>query len=77
LDIVTLAIILDIRQYTAKLMDNTIIEITKDIKTMSTMQRRETITHFHLCKASIVNSKNATTMVTKPMNVDCQNMIKG
>jgi hypothetical protein len=32
LDIVTLAIILDIRQYTAKLMDNTIVEMSKDIK---------------------------------------------
>jgi hypothetical protein len=31
LDIVTLAIILDIREYTAKLMDNKIIEMSKDI----------------------------------------------
>jgi hypothetical protein len=77
LDIVTIAIILDINQYTAKLMENTIVEMTKDIKTMITMQRRETITHFILCKAPIVNAKNATTMVTKPVNVDCQNMIKG
>jgi hypothetical protein len=74
LDIVTLAIILDIRQYTAKLMDNTIIEMSKDIRTISTIQkRRETITHFLLCKTSIVNAKNATTMVIKPVNVDCQN----
>jgi hypothetical protein len=36
LDNVTLAIILDIRQYTAKSMDNTIIEISKDIRTIST-----------------------------------------
>jgi hypothetical protein len=77
LDIVTLAIILDIKQYTANLMDNAIGEMTKDIKTLSTMQRRETITHFLPCKAPIMNSKNATNMVTKPVNVDCQNMIKG
>jgi hypothetical protein len=37
LDIVTLAIILDIRQHTANIMDNTIIEMTKDIRTMSTV----------------------------------------
>ena len=76
LDIVPLAIILDIRQYTAKFMENTIIEMSKDIRTISTIQRRETITHFLLCKTSIVISINATTMVTKPVNVDCQNMIK-
>jgi hypothetical protein len=39
LDIVTLAIILDIRQYTAKLMDNTIIEMSIDIRTI--VQYRE------------------------------------
>jgi hypothetical protein len=77
LDIVTLAIILDIRKYTAKLMDNTMIEMSIDIRTIGTIQRRETSIHFLLCKNSIVNAKNATTLVTKPVNVDCQNMIKG
>jgi hypothetical protein len=76
LDIVTLAIILDIRKYTAKLMDNTIVKMSKDIRTISTIHRRETITHFLLCKKSIVNSKNATTMVIKLVNVDCKIMIK-
>jgi hypothetical protein len=72
LDIVTLAIILDIRQYTANLMDNTIIEMSIDIRTISTIQRRETTTHLLLCKTSILNVKNATTMVIKPKNVDYQ-----
>jgi hypothetical protein len=76
LDIFTLAIILDVRQYTAKVMDKTIVEMFKDIRKISTIQRRETITHFLICKTSIVNAKNATTMVIKPMNLDCQNMIK-
>ena len=76
LDTITLAIILDIRKYTAKLMDNKILEMSKDIRTISTIQRRENITHFLLCNTSIVNAKDATTMVIKPMNVDCQNMIK-
>jgi hypothetical protein len=40
LDIVTLSIILEIRQYTARFMDNTVIEMSKDIRTISTMQRR-------------------------------------
>jgi hypothetical protein len=70
LDIVTLAIILDIRKYTANLMDNTIVEMSKDIRTISTIQKRETITHFLLCNTSIVNAKNETTIVIKPMNVD-------
>jgi hypothetical protein len=70
LDTATLAIILDIRQYTARFMDNTIIEMSKDIRTISTMQRRETITHFLLCKTSILNAKDATIMVIRPMNVD-------
>jgi hypothetical protein len=48
LDIVTLAIILDIRQYTANLMDNTVVEMSKDIGTTSTIQRTETITQFIL-----------------------------
>jgi hypothetical protein len=72
LDIVTLAIILDIRQYTAKLMDNTIIEMSIDIRTIGTIQRRETTTHLLLYKTSILNVKNATTMVIKPKNVDYQ-----
>jgi hypothetical protein len=46
LDIVTLAIILDIRPYTAKIMDKTIIEMYKYIRKISTVQRRETINHF-------------------------------
>jgi hypothetical protein len=74
LDIVTLAIILDISQYTAKFMDNTIIEMSKYIRKISTMQRRETITHFLLSKTSILNAKNETIMVIRPMNVDCQNI---
>jgi hypothetical protein len=37
LNTVTLAIILDIRQYTAKLMDNTIIETSIDIRTICTI----------------------------------------
>jgi hypothetical protein len=45
LDIVTLAVILNIRQYTANLMDNTIVEMSKDIRTISATQRRKTITH--------------------------------
>jgi hypothetical protein len=76
LDIAPLVIILDIRQYTSKLMDNTIIEMSKEIRTTSTIKKRETITHFLLCKISIVNAKNATTMVIKQVIVDCQNMIK-
>ena len=72
LDIVTLAIILDIRQYTAKLMDNTIIEMSIDIRTIGTIQRRKTTTHLLLFKASILNVKNETTMVIKPKNVDYQ-----
>jgi hypothetical protein len=36
LDIVTLAIILYIRQYTTNRMDNTIVEIFKYIRTIST-----------------------------------------
>jgi hypothetical protein len=74
-DISTLAIILDIRKYTAKLMDNTIIEMSKDRRKTSTINKRETITHFLLCKISIVNGKNAT-MVIKQVIVDCQNLIK-
>jgi hypothetical protein len=74
LDIATLAIILDIRQYTARFMDNTIIEMSKDIRTISTMQRRETTTHFLLCKTSILNAKDATIMVIRPMNVDFQSI---
>jgi hypothetical protein len=77
LDIFTLVIILDIRKYTAKLMDNTIVKMSKDIRTISTIQRRETITHFIPCKTSIVNAKNETTVVIKLMNVDFQSMIKG
>jgi hypothetical protein len=65
LDTFTLAIILDIRQYTTNLMDNTIVEMSKDIRTISTIQRIETITHFLLCKTSILNAKNATTMAIK------------
>jgi hypothetical protein len=34
LDIVTLAIILFIRKYTTKLIDNTITEMSKDIRTI-------------------------------------------
>jgi hypothetical protein len=37
LDIVTLAIILDIRQYTANLMGNTIAKMSKYIRTISTI----------------------------------------
>jgi hypothetical protein len=33
--IVTLVIILDIRKYTVKLMNNTIVEMSKDIRTIS------------------------------------------
>jgi hypothetical protein len=40
LDIVTLAIILDIRKYTIKLMDYTIIEMSIDIRTIRTIQRK-------------------------------------
>ena len=76
LDIATLAIILDIRHYIAKIMDNTIIEMSKKIRTTSTINKRETITLFLLCKISIVNAKNATIMVIKQVIVDCQNMIK-
>ena len=72
LDIATLAIILNIRQYTAKLMDNTTIEMSKEIRTTSTIKKRETIIHSLICKFSTVNAKNATTMVIKPENVDYQ-----
>jgi hypothetical protein len=72
LDIVTLTIILVINKYIAKLMDNTIAEMPKYIRTIGTIQRRETTIHLLLCKTSIVNVKNATTMVIKPENVDYQ-----
>jgi hypothetical protein len=41
LDIVTLVIILDIRQYTAKLIDNTIVEMFKDREIIRTMQKKK------------------------------------
>jgi hypothetical protein len=56
LDIVILEIILDIRQYTANIMDKTIIEMSTYIRTISKIQGIENITHFILCKTSIVNS---------------------
>jgi hypothetical protein len=55
-------------------MDNTMTEMSKDIRTLSTMKRRETITHFILCRTSILNAKDATIMVIRPMNVDCQSI---
>jgi hypothetical protein len=69
--IVTLVIILDIRKYTVKLMNNTIVEMSKDIRTISKIKRSEIIIHFLLCNTSIVNAKNATTMIIKLVNVDC------
>jgi hypothetical protein len=55
-------------------MDNTIIEMCKDRRTISTVQRIEIITHFLICKTSILNGKFATVMVIRPINVDFQSI---
>jgi len=63
LAIASLAIILDIRQYTIRLMEDTILEMSKGIRTIRTIQRKETITLSLLYKTSMLNAKDATFMI--------------
>jgi hypothetical protein len=69
--------ILDIKQYTVKLIESTIQEMFKDMEIIRIMQKEETITPSLPYKTTMLNVTNATTMVIKLVNVDCQNMIKG
>jgi hypothetical protein len=70
------AIILDIKQYIVKLIENTIQEMFKDMKTIRIMQKEEIITPSLPYKTTMLNVTNATTMVMKLVNVDCQSMTK-
>jgi hypothetical protein len=49
----------------------------KDIEIIRIMQKEETINPSLPDKTTMLNVTNATTMVIKLVNVDCQNMIKG
>jgi hypothetical protein len=63
LAIASLAIILDIRNYIVRIMEDTILEMSKGIRTIRTIQRKETITLSLLYKTSILNAKDATIMI--------------
>jgi hypothetical protein len=68
------AIILDIKQYIVKLIESTIQEMFKDMKTIRIMQKEEIITHSLPYKTSILNAKNETIMVIRLVNVDFQSI---
>jgi hypothetical protein len=74
LDIIIPPIILDIKQYIVKLIENEIQEMFKDMKTIRIMQKEEIITPSLPYKTTMLNVTNATTMVMNLVNVECQSM---
>jgi hypothetical protein len=53
---------LDIKKYIVKLIESTIQEMFKDMKTIRIMKKEEIICHFLPYKTTILNVTNATTM---------------
>jgi hypothetical protein len=76
LDIAIPAINLDIKKYIVKLIEDTIQEMFKDMKTIRIIHKEEIITHSLPYKTTMLNVTNVTTMVMKIVNVDCQSMTK-
>jgi len=68
---------LDIKQYTVKIIESTIQEMFKDMKIIRIIQKEEIITPSLPYKTIMLNVTNATTMVIKLENANCQNMTKG
>jgi hypothetical protein len=68
LDIASLAITLDIKQYIARLMEkHTFIEIIKNIKVAKIIRRIEVTIHSLHYKYSMLNERCQTIMVIKPV----------